>query len=110
VRALTKPVPRVLVRAQQQRDAARNWRQVTAEVKKRDGGKCRVCGKPGSQAHHIVYRSHGGPDTAANLVWTCLDCHRRIHAKVILVTFDPDSPAQTIRFERNPAWDAESAR
>jgi 5-methylcytosine-specific restriction endonuclease McrA len=106
---LRKPRPRVLTRADKAREKDRQYRQAHAFVRRRDGGKCRVCGKPGSQAHHIVYRSHGGKDEPRNLIWTCLNCHRLIHAKVVLVSYDPKHPAQSIRFARNPEWDEASA-
>jgi 5-methylcytosine-specific restriction endonuclease McrA len=103
--ATQKPKPRVLVQAEKRRQKIKTLREASAEVKKRDGGKCRVCGTPGNQAHHLVYRSHGGKDTPSNLVWCCSTCHRLIHAKVLLVTFKPDNPAATVKFSRNTAWD-----
>lgn len=102
---LLKPRPRVLTRAEKAQEAARQLRQALAFVKKRDGGKCRACHKPGSQAHHLVYRSHGGSDEPSNLLLTCLNCHRLIHAKVLLVTFDPKRPAASVKFTRNTQWD-----
>lgn len=40
---------------------------------------CRVCGKAGYERHHIIFRSHGGPDEDWNLVRLCRGCHRRAH-------------------------------
>lgn len=31
------------------------------------------------QAHHIIYRSHGGPDYLWNGVTLCMRCHDRVH-------------------------------
>ena len=47
----------------------------------RDGYTCQQCSKSGVrlQAHHIVYREHGGKDTLANLVTLCETCHSRLH-------------------------------
>lgn len=48
----------------------------------RDKWRCRAprCGsKSNLHAHHIRFRSEGGPDTAANLVTLCETCHRRVH-------------------------------
>lgn len=106
--SLQKPRPRVLTRADKAREKDRQWTQAKRFVRARDGGRCRVCGKPGSQAHHIVYRSHGGKDEPRNLVWTCLDCHRLIHAHVVLVSYDPKHPAKSIKFTRNTRWDGVS--
>lgn len=72
----------------QAKQAANKWRAVSALVKHRDGGKCRVChvytGTTGDPrligaAHHIVFRSAGGADTPDNLIWTCAECHDLIH-------------------------------
>lgn len=103
--AFPKPRPHVLTKMDKAVEKARNWRKVSAFVRKRDKGKCRACRKPGSEVHHIVYRSHGGKDEAGNLAIVCIQCHKLIHAKVLLVSFDPKHPAKSIRFERNTQWD-----
>lgn len=41
---------------------------------------CRWCGAPGTEVHHIVYRSSGGPDVATNLIFLCGECHMRAHS------------------------------
>lgn len=102
---LLKPRPRVLDQREKRRAEDMAWRQAVATVRKRDGGRCRACGQPGTHAHHLVYRSHGGSDEPRNLIWTCAACHRLIHAKVLLVTFLRAHPAKTVRFERNTQWD-----
>ena len=86
-------------------EAERQLRDAQRFVRKRDDGKCRACQKPGNQAHHVVYRSHGGSDEPKNLIYVCGECHRLIHAKVLIVTFDPKHPATSIRFTRNTQWD-----
>jgi 5-methylcytosine-specific restriction endonuclease McrA len=50
-------------------------------VAERDGWRCRFCGRTnvGIEAHHIVYRSHGGPDTLDNLICLDRDCHGTVH-------------------------------
>ncbi len=47
----------------------------------RDGYTCQQCGKQGIrlQAHHLVYREHGGKDTISNLLTLCEPCHTKIH-------------------------------
>jgi len=55
----------------------------------RDGWKCQAPGctkRAQLHAHHIVYRSHGGPDDRWNLVTVCLRHHAMIHAGIIRVT------------------------
>src|SRR6266852_6605092 len=47
----------------------------------RDGYTCQHCGKQGVrlEAHHIVYREHGGKDTLTNLLTLCAACHQKVH-------------------------------
>jgi 5-methylcytosine-specific restriction endonuclease McrA len=47
----------------------------------RDGYACKNCGKKNRrlEAHHIIYREHGGKDTLANLLTLCEACHKRLH-------------------------------
>ncbi len=47
----------------------------------RDGYQCQQCGKRSCclQAHHLVYREHGGKDTLANLLTLCESCHQKVH-------------------------------
>ena len=50
----------VLVKAElkKQSDKAKElWNEARKRIIKRDNGKCRVCGKPGTQVHHIHLRS-----------------------------------------------------
>ena len=49
------------------------------------GGICPVCEQPitrltGWHNHHIVWRTHGGADTAENRVLVHPNCHRQIHS------------------------------
>src|SRR6266852_3450517 len=47
----------------------------------RDSYTCQQCSKRNVrlQAHHIVFREHGGKDTLANLLTLCETCHSRLH-------------------------------
>jgi 5-methylcytosine-specific restriction endonuclease McrA len=47
----------------------------------RDGYGCQQCGKRQGrlEAHHIIYREHGGKDTLSNLLTLCETCHHRLH-------------------------------
>jgi len=105
VTSLQKPRPRVLTQQDKLRTHARQWRDASLTVRTREHGRCRICGDHGTQAHHLIYRSHGGRDEPSNLIWTCLTCHRLIHAHVLLVTYDPARPAATVRFTRSRQWD-----
>src|SRR5439155_20695768 len=53
----------------------------------RDHYTCQQCGKQGIglQAHHLIFREHGGKDTLSNLLTLCEQCHHRLHeGKIIL--------------------------
>lgn len=54
------------------------------QVAERDGGQCQVCGLVGdTEIHHIIFRSHGGPDEPWNLVSLCRFHHREAHSDPI---------------------------
>jgi len=41
---------------------------------------CEVCElRPGTDAHHVTFRSQGGDDHANNLIWLCRICHNSEH-------------------------------
>lgn len=47
----------------------------------RDGYECQHCNKRETrlEAHHLVFREHGGKDTLSNLLTLCESCHHRLH-------------------------------
>lgn len=47
----------------------------------RDGYQCQQCGKKNVrlEAHHLIYREHGGKDTLSNLLTLCDTCHHGVH-------------------------------
>jgi len=57
------------------------WRRLSRQTKKRDCYQCQVCGdREGDphtvlNAHHIIPRAKGGPDTLDNLITLCDLCH-----------------------------------
>src|SRR6266498_767186 len=54
----------------------------------RDGYTCRHCGKRNCrlEAHHVVYREHGGKDSLTNLITLCEGCHTKVHQGRITLT------------------------
>ncbi len=51
-------------------------------------GGCRFCGEKEYSVldeHHIQMQSLGGPDTEHNRMIVCANCHRKIHAGLIVV-------------------------
>lgn len=57
--------------------ALRGRHTLRKEVLARDQGLCQVpgCSRAAAHAHHVVYRSSGGPDEPANLVSLCAAHH-----------------------------------
>lgn len=54
---------------------------LNAETHQRDQG-CVMCGgwvDPGEKMHHVIFKSHGGGDTADNCVILCRCCHGLAH-------------------------------
>ena len=55
------------------------FKKITEELRNyvvfRDNGLCQICGKSGSEIHHIKYRSHLGKNFANNLITLCTLCH-----------------------------------
>lgn len=53
---------------------------VKEEVKKKQNGKCYICGAPLDVIHHVIPQSLGGLDHKENYVGLCGNCHARLHA------------------------------
>jgi len=79
-------------RAAKRRAKEAAYWKACALVNLRDGLRCKVCNHPTRDGHHhhIRPRSLGGPDTTANLIRVCADCHQAIHAKRIRVAGNPN--------------------
>lgn len=93
-----KPSPRWMEKAKQRAEEARTLKQVYAQVDRRDGPRCRVCGaRVGGVGllerrhhHHLTYRSRGGEHTTANTLSTCVRCHQAVHDAEIRLSGDAD--------------------
>lgn len=57
----------------------RDWKIRRSLVLRRDGGRCRNCGKlvalESCHIHHVKRRSEGGDHALSNLIALCRDCH-----------------------------------
>ena len=40
---------------------------------------CKICGKTGTDKHHVIYRSQSGSNNPENLIPLCRSCHDFIH-------------------------------
>ena len=59
-----------------------SWKAMKDCVLLRDDGKCRVCGNPAEEVHHIRPRHFHGTDVPANLVSLCKTCHDEVHRRI----------------------------
>lgn len=57
------------------------WKVIAKYVRRRDGWKCRRCGRFNVQlhVHHKRWISRGGSYMPTNLVTLCGPCHERAH-------------------------------
>jgi HNH endonuclease len=62
------------------RGSTRAWRRLRDQVLARDRYRCRECGAPARDVHHVLPRSAGGRDEAANLRSLCRRCHAARHS------------------------------
>ena len=57
----------------------------------RDNYTCQCCGKKNCrlEVHHIKFRSNGGTDDEENLITLCADCHKGVHAGIVVLSKKP---------------------
>ena len=57
----------------------------------RDNYTCQCCGKKNCrlEVHHIKFRSNGGTDNEENLITLCEDCHKGVHAGIVVLNKKP---------------------
>jgi hypothetical protein len=69
------------LRGSQYQDPTRLDENLRVACLMRDGYQCQQCSKQHVrlEAHHIVFREHGGKDTLENLLTLCEQCHHRLH-------------------------------
>lgn len=89
---LRKPAPRVVDRRAEVRAKERAWQQTKAEVRLRDGGRCRLCSEPGVDVHHVTYRSRGGKDETHNCVFLCRRHHNEVHGGIVKLAGNASGP------------------
>lgn len=72
------------------------WEDIREKTLRRDNYRCQRCfeNRGPLQAHHIVPKSDGGPDTLDNLVTLCRPCHGVQHPQND--TFDDSRPDATL--------------
>lgn len=90
-------------------------KRVKDAVRKRDGGRCILCGRTGGPHCHVVRRSAGGMGVEENIVTLCDDCHRAYDEGVNMSRFGAGTTRESIRCflesylkQFYPGWTAES--
>lgn len=77
-----KPLSRLLEKVVRQRKTRSLSAAVKRAVKERDGGKCRVCGKPCQSVHEMRPVSIGGEVALKNCIAVCgsgtTGCHGKL--------------------------------
>ena len=54
-------------------------KKVRQEIFERDSGLCQECGRPGTEIHHVKFRSQSGRGVFTNGLLLCANCHRQVH-------------------------------
>jgi 5-methylcytosine-specific restriction protein A len=61
-----------------QRGYGSQWRKLSMQIIRRDGGYCFWCGLPGADTtDHVIAKNHGGSDDPSNLVAAHRVCNGR---------------------------------
>jgi len=61
--------------------SAKKWKELMLTLVNERGGICESCRERiAVDAHHLIYKSQGGSDTADNLIILCRSCHAEAHA------------------------------
>lgn len=98
-----KPKPQILTKQETAREATALERAIALRVRRRDHHRCRICGKPGRDVHHIVPKSLGGRFELSNLVTLDRACHALVQGHAIKLAGDPNGGPGAFTFTR---WEA----
>jgi 5-methylcytosine-specific restriction endonuclease McrA len=99
----TGPIPKPQSRAAQKkasdREKGKHWLMLRSLVAVRDKHRCRACGAPAKDVHHVKFRSAGGTDRLENLALLCRCCHAELHAYRLYAVGD-NANDKTFKFRR----------
>lgn len=73
----------------------------------RDAWMCRHCrARSGLHPHHVIYKSHQGPDELWNLITLCAQCHRAHHDGHLRIEYGEFATLKDnkVRFVRVKGW------
>lgn len=63
--------------------SASEWAALHDSVIVRDDNKCRLCGGPAEEVHHIRPRHLQGKNHPRNLISLCRNCHDEVHRRIL---------------------------
>ena len=113
IEPLSKGMPTVLRRKFKRAAIEKDRVEIKAQVFKRDGGRCRVCGAPATEMHELVFRSRGGVRSLHNSIavcdWRANSCHQMLQKHVIQFSFRNATfgAESTIDFTMGPrSWES----
>ncbi len=82
---LAKPRPSALDKQERRAKRETEYRKNRQIALRRDNRRCRLCGKPAVETHHIVARSLGGSHEPSNLLSLCAIDHKAIQTHVVKI-------------------------
>ncbi len=92
-----------------ERQKAQAWAAMRRYIYLRDERKCRATRRPVllstdglmklGHVHHLIYRSHGGPDTPENLLLLSAYAHQKVHDGLLEISGDPNGVVTFTEFE-----------
>lgn len=87
IRPQPKPTPRIVGQIRRRKDRDAHEREIKAAVRKRDRGRCRVCGDPATEVHEMRFKSLGGTVSMRNSIAVCAwptgNCHALLQQGVL---------------------------
>jgi 5-methylcytosine-specific restriction endonuclease McrA len=93
-------------KAQKQRNKTRDRAHAYRLVNVRDRYRCRACGRPGVEHHHIRGRQIRNAEHSSNVILICRECHNLRHVKrVLVITGNADSRVTFENTETGKTWD-----
>ncbi len=78
-----------------------NWKELSEACKKRDGYKCRRCGRKSTPENrlHACHIDPKGPDTLDNLATKCEECHSKEPGHQLMRSMKRKKKRRIIRIE-----------
>jgi 5-methylcytosine-specific restriction endonuclease McrA len=99
-----KPAPAAIEKHARKAERETAYKIGSTGARRRDGGRCRLCGDHRNlETHHVRPRSVVGKtlrDRLENLLTLCASCHKEVTEHIIKLYPGPDGANGLIRVER----------